>query len=69
MLPAGQGGHYVAVHQGGNVAAHTVGPGAAFWVYLGGVGDCVAAGAKAGGHALEGWEVFSPGKPLMGPLR
>lgn len=57
FLPAGQGDHGVAVHQGGNVAAHTVGPGAAVRVDLGGVGDGVAGGAQVGGHGVEGCEV------------
>ena len=57
MLPAGQGGHGVAVHQGGNVAAHAVVPGAAIGVEFGGVGDGVAAGAQVGGHGVEGGEV------------
>jgi len=57
MLPAGQRGHGVAVHQGGNVAAHAVVPGAAVGVEFGGVGDGVANGAKACGHAMEGWGV------------
>lgn len=57
MLPAGQGGHGVSVHQGCNVAAHAVVPGAAFRVEFGGVGDGVAAGAQGGGHGVEGGEV------------
>ena len=57
MLPAWQGGHGVAVHQGGNVAAHAVVPGAAVSVDLGGVGDGVAAGAQFGGHCVEGGKV------------
>lgn len=57
MLPAGQGGHGVAVHQGDDVAAHAVVPGAAVGVDLGGVGDSVAAGAQVFGHCGEGREV------------
>lgn len=57
MLPAGQGGHGVAVHQGGNVAAHAVVPTAAVGVEFGGVGDGVAVGAQDGGHGVEGGEV------------
>lgn len=57
FFPAGQCGHGVALHQGGNVAAHAVVPGAAVWVDLGGVGDGVAAGAQVGGHGVEGCEV------------
>lgn len=57
MLPAGQGGHGVAFHQGGNVSAHAVVPGAAFRVDLGGIVDGVAAGAQVGGHGVEGGEV------------
>ena len=57
MLPAGQGGHGVAVHQGCNVAAHAVAPGPAVRVEFGGVGDGVAAGAQAGGHAVKRWKV------------
>ena len=57
MLPAGQGGHGVAVHQGDNVAAHAVVPGAAVGVEFGGVGDGVATGAQVGGHCVEGGEV------------
>lgn len=57
MLPAGKGCHGVALHQGGDVAAHAVAPGAAVWVEFGGVGDGVADGAQAGGHAVEGGEV------------
>lgn len=54
FLPAGQGGYGVAVHQGDNVAAQAVVPGAAVWVQLGGVGDGMAACAEAGGHDVEG---------------
>lgn len=57
MLPAGQGGHGVAVHQGGNVAAHAVVPAAALGVELGGVGYGVAVGAQVGGHGVKGGEV------------
>ena len=57
MLPAGQGGYGVAVHQGGNVSAHAVVPGAAVRVELGWVGNGVAAGAQVGGHGVEGGKV------------
>lgn len=57
MLPAGQGSHGVAVHQGDDVASHAVVPGAAVRVDLGVVGDGVAAGAQVGGHCVEGGEV------------
>lgn len=57
MLPAGEGGHGIAVHQGGNVAAHAVVPGAAVGVEFGGVGDRVAAGAQIAGHCAEGGKV------------
>ena len=57
MLPAGQGDHGVAVHQGGNVAAHAVTLSAAVGVELGGVGDGVVAGAQAVALCVEGGEV------------
>lgn len=57
MLPVRQGGHGVAFHQGDNVAAHAVVPGAAVRVEFGWVGDGVTAGAQAVCHCGEGREV------------
>lgn len=68
MLPAGQGGHGVAVHRGGNVAAHAVVPGAVVRVEFGGVGDGVAAGVQVAGHAWKASKL-RPGRSVMGPLR
>ena len=48
---------FATVHQGSNVAAHAVVPGAAIWVELGGVGDGMAPGAQAGCHRGKGREV------------
>ena len=58
MLPAGQGGHGVAFHQGGNVAAHAVVPGAAVWVDLGGVASAVANSSTQIGGSI-GLSVFT----------
>lgn len=57
MLAAQQGGHGVAPHQGDNVTAHAVVPGAAVRVELGRVCGGVAALAQAVGHCGEGREV------------
>lgn len=55
--PSRPGGHGVAVHQGCNVAAHAVTPGAAVGVELGGGGGGVAVGAQAVVLCVEAFEV------------